>query len=184
MLWLFGQCITLHWHWMVNKMMAASNASNVSNVSNVSNASKVSTVSNVWTVSCQQAQTTYPGWVSIKLLPMDIVSNFSFNLQCRCQLLGWTTMTRCTRQKLPETGHRLSLGQPTSSCFRPIYGFQDKFKGFQGCSEYIWGQLAISVFARLWEASLRGRDLEGRHWRACYSSRNATGNRQLRWSEN
>ena len=118
MLWLFGQCITLHWHWMVNKMMAASNASNVSNVSNVSNASKVSTVSNVSTVSCQQAQTTYPGWVSIKLLPMDIVSNCSFTLQCRCQLLGWTTMTRCTRQKLPETWHRLSLGQPTP-CFRP-----------------------------------------------------------------
>ena len=62
--------------------------------------------------------------------------------------------------------------------------FRTSSRRFQAGSEYIWGQLPISVCGRLWEASLRGQDLKGGHWRACYSWRNATGNGQLCWAEN
>ena len=72
-------------------------------------------------------------------------------------------------QQIP--GQFMALRTSSSGC-----------KGLMADFEYIWGQLAISVARRLWEAGLRGPDF-ARHWRASFKRRNAT-RRELRCSEN
>ena len=64
-------------------------------------------------------------------------------------------------QQIP--GQFMALRTSSSGC-----------KGLMADFEYIWGQLAISVARRLWEAGLRGPDF-ARHWRASFKRRNATG---------
>ena len=75
-------------------------------------------------------------------------------------------------QQIP--GQFMALRTSSSGC-----------KGLMADFEYIWGQLAISVARRLWEAGLRGPDF-ARHWRASFKRRNATGIalfRELGWSQ-
>ena len=64
-------------------------------------------------------------------------------------------------QQIP--GQFMALRTSSSGC-----------KGLMADFEYIWGQLAISVARRLWEAGLRGPGF-ARHWRASFKRRNATG---------
>ena len=75
-------------------------------------------------------------------------------------------------QQIP--GQFMALRTSSSGC-----------KGLMADFEYIWGQLAISVARRLWEAGLRGPDF-ARHWRASFKRRNATGIAlfwELGWSQ-